>query len=48
MRKEAIETKQRVGEQLGKLEKIKQGTKEFWLLSLREREEFLELTNPEF
>jgi len=34
-----------VGEELRKLEMVEPGSHDFWLLSLREREEFLEETN---
>lgn len=47
-RENAIATKKRVGEELKKLEKIEPGSHAFWLLSLREREEFLEETDPDF
>lgn len=47
-RVQAIETKKRVGEQLNKLETVSLGSQDFWLLSLKEREEFLEETDPDF
>lgn len=48
MRELAIETKKRVGEELGKLEKIQPGSHDFWQLSLRDREQFLEEIDPDF
>ena len=44
-RETTIATKKRVGEELNKLEKVEPGSNSFWLLSLREREEFLEETD---
>ena len=46
-REKTIATKKTVGEELRKLEKVEQGSPDFWLLSLREREEFLEETDPD-
>ena len=47
-RERTIATKIRVGEELNKLEKVEPGSPSFWLLSLKEREEFLEETDLYF
>ena len=47
-REKAIATKKRIGDELKKLEMVTPGSPAFWQLSLREREEFLEETDPNF